>query len=62
MRLQDAYRVTEESTVELAPGVSAAPMVKLDDAHYKLVDQLDGLVKVYPSLKARKRGLSLAPA
>ena len=47
----DAYAVTPESTVELAPGVAAAPLVKLDDAHYKLVDQLDGLVSVYPSLK-----------
>ena len=40
--------------MELAPGVAAAPMVKLDDSYYKLVDQLDGLVSVYPSLKAAK--------
>lgn len=49
----DAYVVTPESTVELLAGLSAAPMVKLDDNHYKLVDQLDGLVSTYPSLKAR---------
>lgn len=47
----DAYVVTPESTVELLPGLKAAPMVKLDDNHYKLVDQLDGLVAAYPSLK-----------
>ena len=48
----DAYLVTPQSTVTLAPGVSPAPLVKLDDAHYKLVDQLDALVKpgCYPSL------------
>jgi UTP--glucose-1-phosphate uridylyltransferase/phosphoglucomutase len=47
----DAYVLTPESTIVLAPGVTAAPLVKLDDAHYKLVDQLDALVPVVPSLK-----------
>ena len=48
----DAYVVSPESTITLAPGVTAAPLVKLDDGFYKLVDQLDGLVKpgCYPSL------------
>ena len=50
----DAYVISAEQTVELAPGVAAAPLVKLDDAHYKLVDQLEGLVKRYPSLKGAK--------
>ena len=31
---------------------STAPLVKLDDAHYKLVDQLDALVPAVPSLIA----------
>jgi len=49
----DAYIITPESTVALAPNVAAAPLVKLDDSHYKLVDQLDALVAhgCYPSLK-----------
>jgi UTP--glucose-1-phosphate uridylyltransferase len=47
----DAYTLTPESTLVLAPGVAAAPLVKLDDAHYKLVDQLDALAPVPPSLK-----------
>jgi UDP-N-acetylglucosamine pyrophosphorylase len=48
----DAYVVSPESTVTLAPGVKAAPLVKLDDSFYKLVDQLDALVQpgCYPSL------------
>ncbi len=50
----DAYVLTAESTIVLSPGVAAAPLVKLDDAHYKLVDQLDALVSAYPSLKACK--------
>ncbi len=50
----DAYVLTPESTIVLAPGVDAAPLIKLDDAHYKLVDQLDALVSVCPSLKGCK--------
>jgi len=46
----DAYVLTPGSTVELAPGVAPAPLVKLDDA-YKLVDALDALVPCVPSLK-----------
>jgi UTP--glucose-1-phosphate uridylyltransferase/phosphoglucomutase len=46
----DAYVLTPETTIVLAPGLKAAPLVKLDDAHYKLVDQLDGLVPAVPSL------------
>lgn len=46
----DAYVLTPEATIVLAPGLKAAPLVKLDDAHYKLVDQLDGLVPAVPSL------------
>ncbi|KAL6783866.1 UGP1 [Auxenochlorella protothecoides x Auxenochlorella symbiontica] len=44
----DAYKITQASTVELSD--VAAPAVKLDDAHYKLVDKMDALVKTVPSL------------
>lgn len=44
----DAYVVTEASTVELA--IDAQPFIKLDDKHYKLVDQMEALVEEYPSL------------
>jgi UTP--glucose-1-phosphate uridylyltransferase/phosphoglucomutase len=47
----DAYTLTSESTIVLSPGVAAAPLVKLDDAHFKLVDQLDALASAYPSLR-----------
>ena len=47
----DAYALQEDSTIALAPGVAAAPLVKLDDAHYKLVDQLDALVSAPPSMR-----------
>ena len=44
----DAYGVTEGSTIELlAP---APPLVKLDDKHYKLVDQMEALTVAVPSL------------
>ena len=48
----DAYLITERSTITLAndaPG-AAAPFVKLDDKHYKLMDQMDALVSKPPSL------------
>jgi UTP--glucose-1-phosphate uridylyltransferase len=44
----DAYRVTEKSTVELA--AASPPLVKLDDAHYKLVDDMEALTPRIPSL------------
>jgi UTP--glucose-1-phosphate uridylyltransferase/phosphoglucomutase len=44
----DAYRVTEESTVVLA--APTPPLIKLDDKHYKLVDQLESLAPSVPSL------------
>ena len=50
----DAYVLTPQSTIVLAPGVPSAPLVKLDDAHYKLVDALDALVPHVPSLKDAK--------
>lgn len=34
----DVYRIAEDATVEAV--VSPIPLVKLDDAHYKLVDQM----------------------
>lgn len=44
----DAYRVTEEGTIVLA--APAPPLVKLDDKHYKLVDQMEALTEAVPSL------------
>lgn len=44
----DAYRVTEKSTVELV--AASPPLVKLDDAHYKLVDDMEALTPRVPSL------------
>ncbi|GBF99238.1 UDP-glucose pyrophosphorylase [Raphidocelis subcapitata] len=45
----DAYTITPEATVEAV--VDNVPLVKLDDGYYKLVDKLERLVKVPPSLK-----------
>ncbi|KAL4420192.1 hypothetical protein ABPG77_011408 [Micractinium sp. CCAP 211/92] len=44
----DAFKVTEESTVVLAAPVP--PHIKLDDKHYKLVDQMEALAPAIPSL------------
>lgn len=44
----DAYKITPAATVELVE--PTAPAVKLDDKHYKLVDQMERLVKAVPSL------------
>ncbi|KAK9829520.1 hypothetical protein WJX72_006308 [[Myrmecia] bisecta] len=48
----DVYKVTERSTVVLA--VKDAPMVKLDDTHYKLVDKMEALTEQPPSLLQAK--------
>lgn len=45
----DAYYITESSTISLVKGISA-PFVKLDDSHYKLVDQMESLTTQVPSL------------
>lgn len=46
----DVYVIAEDATVALAPALATAgpggapgavPLIKLDDAHYKLVDQLE---------------------
>ncbi|GIL65766.1 hypothetical protein Vafri_19463 [Volvox africanus] len=54
----DAYIIAEDATVAVAPALLAAgggvPLVKLDDAHYKLVDQLEALAPDVPSLIAAK--------
>ncbi|KIZ07837.1 UTP--glucose-1-phosphateuridylyltransferase [Monoraphidium neglectum] len=48
----DVYIITPQATVE---AVSAhVPLVKLDDAYYKLVDKLERLTKAAPSLRACK--------
>lgn len=44
----DAYMLTEDSRVVLTR--DQAPLVKLDDNYYKMVDQLEELVAVPPSL------------
>jgi len=44
----DAYKINEDSTVELA--IEKAPLVKLDDKYYKLVDKMESLVASPPSL------------
>lgn len=46
----DAYVVTEASTIALA--APQAPLVKLDDKHYKLVDKMEALTLSVPSLVA----------
>lgn len=45
-------QVTEKSTLELATGT--APIVKLDDKHYKLVDKMEALTLRAPSLVGAK--------
>ena len=44
--------MTEASTVVLT--VPEAPLIKLDDKHYKLVDKMEALVEEYPSLVGAK--------
>ncbi|PNW84329.1 hypothetical protein CHLRE_04g229700v5 [Chlamydomonas reinhardtii] len=47
----DAYVIAEDSTVAVAPALKGAiPLVKLDDGHYKLVDQMEALAPAVPSL------------
>lgn len=46
--LRRCLQVTEASTVVLA--VPKAPLVKLDDKHYKLVDKMEALTEATPSL------------
>jgi UTP--glucose-1-phosphate uridylyltransferase/phosphoglucomutase len=55
----DAYVLTPGSTVALA--APAPPLVKLDDAHYKLVDAMEALTPVVPSL-LRCRSLAVKGA
>ncbi len=49
MLRSDAYTISPAATVEAA--VEKVPLVKLDDAHYKLVDKMERLVPREPSLK-----------
>ena len=55
----DAYALSPSFTIE--PTVSPAPLVKLDDAFYKLVDRFDRLVPRVPSL-VRCKSLSVKGA
>jgi len=45
----DAYKVTDDFRMQAA--VAHPPLIKLDDSHYKLVDQLEELMPTIPSLK-----------
>ncbi|KXZ50465.1 hypothetical protein GPECTOR_16g639 [Gonium pectorale] len=55
----DVYVIAEDATVAVAPELlpvaagapPRVPLIKLDDAHYKLVDQLEALAPSVPSLK-----------
>lgn len=56
----DVYQIAEDATIVAT--VPKVPLVKLDDAHYKLVDQLEALVPYAPSLKAAKSLAVKGPA
>ena len=49
----DAYGVTAGGTIELLASVT--PLVKLDDRHYKLFDQMEALTPAVPSLVQCKK-------
>jgi UTP--glucose-1-phosphate uridylyltransferase len=44
----DAYAIQPDFTIKAT--VDKVPMIKLDDAHYKLVDKMEALVESYPSM------------
>jgi UTP--glucose-1-phosphate uridylyltransferase len=44
----DVFRISEDATIVAV--TDKVPLVKLDDAHYKLVDQMEALVESPPSL------------
>lgn len=46
----DAYVLTADFRIDAAKKDRALPIVALDDKYYKLVDQMDALVRVPPSL------------
>lgn len=45
----DAFKIAEDATIEAT--VHPLPLVKLDDANYKLVDQLEALVPSPPAMR-----------
>jgi UDP-N-acetylglucosamine pyrophosphorylase len=55
----DVYEITPDFTLALAQGVSAAPVVSLDEKHFKLVSQLEASLAATggnaPSLKSCER-------
>ena len=57
----DAYVITRDWFVALADGARAPPLVQLDDAHYKLVDQMDALAPSVPSLVGCERLVVVGP-
>lgn len=44
----DVYRIAEDATIQAV--IKKVPLIKLDDAYYKLVDQMEALVEVSPSM------------
>lgn len=49
MLRSDVYKIHNDATIVAT--VPVTPLVKLDDAHYKLVDQMEVLVLQPPSLR-----------
>ncbi|MEW5306477.1 MAG: hypothetical protein WDW36_008939 [Sanguina aurantia] len=49
MLRSDVYKIDPDATIVAT--IPVVPLIKLDDAHYKLVDQLEALVQQPPSLK-----------
>lgn len=44
----DVFKIAEDATIQAV--TDKVPLVKLDDTHYKLVDQMEALVEASPSL------------
>lgn len=49
MLRSDVYKIDHDATIVAT--IPVVPLIKLDDAHYKLVDQMEGLVQQPPSLR-----------
>ncbi|KAG1675771.1 hypothetical protein FOA52_012427 [Chlamydomonas sp. UWO 241] len=46
----DVYMIAEDATIQASVPNAPAPLVKLDDKHYKLVDMMEALVEAPPSM------------
>jgi UTP--glucose-1-phosphate uridylyltransferase len=56
----DAYRLGEGARIELADGRSGAPLVELDDEHFKLLDDFDAHFPAGPPSLARAERLAVS--